>query len=140
MNLKHQWLVPLSFAVLFGCSEPPKEASAPANEPPEEAITGEAPTAQAEPEAQAEPASEKVVETATPANTVVFGCGDKEFTVKFEGEMADVLLGERTIILSRIRTASGIKFQEVNGSNSLWSHGDKTTIEVDGDVYQCTKK
>jgi len=131
MNIKHQWLLPLSFAVIFGCSEAPKAPEA------TKSVTESSEDAQAVPK---ESAAQKVVETATPAKTVVFDCGGKEFKVKFEGEMADVLLGERTVMLSRIKTASGSKFQEVNGSNSLWNNGDETTIEMDGDVYKCTNK
>lgn len=65
--------------------------------------------------------------------TMVYECADYEFIARLgPGEMA-VWLEDRYIILSRVRSASGVKYEE--GSTVFFSKGDEAMLELDGERY-----
>lgn len=65
--------------------------------------------------------------------TMVYECADYEFIARLgPGEMA-VWLEDRYIILSRVPSASGVKYQE--GSTAFFSKGDEAMLELDGERY-----
>ncbi len=67
------------------------------------------------------------------AKTLVYECADYEFVARLgPGEMA-VWLQDRYMILSQVRSASGVKYQE--GDTVFWSKGDEAMLELDGQRY-----
>lgn len=67
------------------------------------------------------------------AKTLVYECADYEFIARLgPGEMA-VWLEDRYMILSRVRSASGVKYEE--GDTLFWLKGNEAMLELDGQRY-----
>lgn len=65
--------------------------------------------------------------------TLVYECADYEFIARLgPGEMA-VWLDDRYFILSQVRSASGVKYEE--GATVFWLKGEEATLELDGQRY-----
>ena len=61
---------------------------------------------------------------------MVYECSEYEFIARLgPGEMA-VWLEDRYLVLSRVRSASGVKYQE--GDTVFWSKGEDALLELDG--------
>ncbi|UCC14285.1 MAG: MliC family protein [Gammaproteobacteria bacterium] len=65
------------------------------------------------------------------ATTAVYECADgSSFLVEYAEDKARLVLPKRTLVLPRVPSASGGKYQ---GDNVLlWSKGEEATIEIDG--------
>ena len=65
--------------------------------------------------------------------TLVYECLDYEFIARLgPGEMA-VWLDDRYVILSQVRSASGVKYEE--GATMFWMKGDEAMLTLDGQHY-----
>ena len=65
--------------------------------------------------------------------TLVYECLDYEFIARLgPGEMA-VWLDDRYVILSQVRSASGVKYAE--GDTLFWMKGDEAMLTLDGQRY-----
>ena len=67
------------------------------------------------------------------AKTLVYECLDYEFIARLgPGEMA-VWLDNRYVVLSQVRSGSGVKYQE--GETVFWMKGDEAMLTLDGQRY-----
>lgn len=65
--------------------------------------------------------------------TLVYECADYEFIARLgPGEMA-IWLEDRYMILSQVRAASGVKYQE--GDTEFWMKGDEASLLLDGQRF-----
>ncbi len=65
--------------------------------------------------------------------TLVYECADYEFVARIgPGEMA-VWLDDRYMVLSQVRAASGVKYQE--GDTEFWMKGDEASLLLDGQRF-----
>jgi putative lipoprotein len=65
--------------------------------------------------------------------TLVYECADYEFVARLgPGEMA-VWLADRYLVLSQVRAASGVKFQE--GDTEFWMKGEEASLLLDGQRF-----
>lgn len=65
--------------------------------------------------------------------TLVYECTGTEFIARVgPGEMA-LWLEDRYLVLSQVRSASGVKYQE--GGVLFWSRGEEALLEIDGIRY-----
>ena len=65
--------------------------------------------------------------------TLVYECADYEFIARLgPGEMA-VWLQDRYLILSQVRSASGVKYEE--GDTVFWMKGQEATLLLDGQRF-----
>lgn len=65
--------------------------------------------------------------------TIVYECHGYDFTARLgPGEMA-LWLEDRYVILSQVRAASGVRYEE--GDTVFWSKGDEASLTVDGQRY-----
>jgi putative lipoprotein len=68
------------------------------------------------------------------ATTLVYACEGYEFIARLgPGEMA-VWLEDRYVVLSQVRSASGVLYEE--GDVSVWSKGDEALLNIDQQRYQ----
>jgi len=66
--------------------------------------------------------------------TMVYECNGYEFVARLgPGEMA-VWLEDRYTILSQVRSASGVKYQE--GDTVFWTKGEDAMLEIDNQQYR----
>jgi putative lipoprotein len=67
------------------------------------------------------------------ARTLVYECADYEFVARLgPGEMA-IWLEDRYLILSQVRAASGVKYQE--GDTEFWMKGEEASLLLDGQRF-----
>ena len=67
------------------------------------------------------------------ATTMVYACGAYQFTARLgPGDMA-VWLPDRYVILSRVRSESGVMYEE--GDIQFWSAGEETTLSLGQEAY-----
>ncbi len=65
---------------------------------------------------------------AAAASTTAYRCGDLQVRATFSGEdAATVVIGDRTLVMTAERAASGAKYADAQG-NSFWSHGSEEAL------------
>ena len=66
-------------------------------------------------------------------NTMVYECSGYDFIARLgPGEMA-LWLEDRYVILSQVRAASGVRYEE--GDTMFWSKGGRASLTIDGQLY-----
>ncbi len=68
------------------------------------------------------------------AKAFAYDCDDLAFTVRIEGDTAQVLLPDRSVVLPRVPAASGAKYSD--GATVFWNKGDAALLEVNGTTYR----
>ena len=69
------------------------------------------------------------------AQTFVYRCPDGGvFVVRVQGDVARILMPSSTLKLSRVRSASGEKFE--HGESLYWSEGEEAMLDIAGDTHR----
>jgi membrane-bound inhibitor of C-type lysozyme len=74
----------------------------------------------------------------TTTHTVHYRCEGKDVTATFSGENASLSVGEQTLALHQVRSASGTRYADSSG-NGIFTKGDEALLSLAGEaIRKCT--
>ncbi len=71
------------------------------------------------------------------SDIITYQCGDLLVQAQFYGDSVNLSVDDRSWPLSRVRVASGVKYQGVKAGDTIifWTKGDAAWLSIDGMSY-----